>query len=61
MDVDEGGPSTQAKTTQPPKKKPRKEEGEFPAEITIFSWNVDGLDPAEIHRRFEALLVLIEK
>ncbi|KAI1711071.1 5'-tyrosyl-DNA phosphodiesterase [Ditylenchus destructor] len=61
MDVGEGGPSTRAKSPQPPKKKPRKEESEFPAEITIVSWNVDGLDLAEIHTRFKAVLVLIAK
>ncbi|KAI1710722.1 5'-tyrosyl-DNA phosphodiesterase [Ditylenchus destructor] len=47
MDVDEGGPSTRAKSPQPPKKKPHKEESEFPPEITIVSWNVDGIHRAD--------------
>jgi hypothetical protein len=34
---------------------------EFPEELVLFSWNIDGLDDANRTKRFTAVLYLIAK
>lgn len=46
-------------STQPIKRALRKDE--FPDEIQIVSWNVDGFDPDQLEQRFNAVLFLIAK
>uniref|UniRef100_A0A915DAQ5 5'-tyrosyl-DNA phosphodiesterase n=1 Tax=Ditylenchus dipsaci TaxID=166011 RepID=A0A915DAQ5_9BILA len=51
---------TQQITQVPPKKKFRRD-NEFPAELSMVSWNVDATEAAHLNTRFKAVLYLIAK
>ena len=34
---------------------------EFPDEVTVMTWNVDGLDEGDIAKRFKGVLIIIAK